>query len=133
MIHLTFFIRKLSCSISGSCIYYCRRHDFHIARLTCFVQEEIDESTLQLCTFTFINREASSGDFYTEIEIDEVIFFCQFPMRKSIFGKLSLHTAYFFHYIIFGSYTFGNFIIGHIRNRIQQILKFCCSICHSSI
>ena len=64
MVHLSFLIGQLACSVTGSCIYHCRRHDFQIASLAGFVQEEVDQCALQLCTFSFVNRESGSCDLY---------------------------------------------------------------------
>ena len=70
MIHLSFFVGKLSCAITGSGIDYCRRHDFCVSGFACFVQEEVDQGTLQLGTFSFVYREACTCNLYTKIEID---------------------------------------------------------------
>ena len=43
MIHLAFFVRKLACTITGSCIYYGRRHNFRVTGFTSLVQKEVDD------------------------------------------------------------------------------------------
>ena len=119
MVHLTFLVGQLACSVTGSGINYCRRHDFQITGFAGFVQEEVDQRALQLRTFSFINRETGSCYLYAQVEIYQIIFFCQFPVRQCIFGEFGFHTAHFLYYIIFSTYTFGYFIIRYIRNGIE--------------
>ena len=69
MIHLSFFVRKLSGAIAGSGVDYCRRHDFGISGFACFIQEEVDKGALKLCSFTFVYRETRTCDFYTQVEV----------------------------------------------------------------
>ena len=65
MIHLALFVWQLPCSVTGSGIYHCWRHDFRVSRIACFVQEEVDKRALQPCPFAFIDGEACPGDFYS--------------------------------------------------------------------
>ena len=99
MVHLTFFIGQLACSVTGSSIDHCRRHYFRIARLACLVQEEVDECALQLCAFAFVYGEAGTGNLDTQVKVYQVVFLGQFPVWKRIFGKFGFHTAHFFHHI----------------------------------
>ena len=133
MIHLSFLIGKLTCTKTGSSIYHCRRHNLHISGFTCFIQEEVDQGTLQPGTLSFINREACSCDLHTQVKVYQVIFLCQFPMGQRIFRQFCFHTAHFLHHIIFCTHTFRHFIVRDIRNRIKQILHFFRSLIHFSL
>ena len=97
------------------------------------IQEEVDKGTLKLCAFTFVYRETCTCDFYTQIEINQVVFFSQFPMRKRIFRKFCFHAPHLFYDIVFCSYTFRYTVIRNIGDRVEHVLHFCCSLCHDSI
>ena len=133
MIHLSFFVRKLSCAIAGSSVNYCRWHDFSISGFACFVQEEVDKSALKLCAFTFIYGETCTCDSYTQVEVYLIIFLSQFPVGECIFRKFSFHTSHFFHYVIFSAYTFGYTVVRNVGDGIKYILHICCSLCHSGV
>ena len=69
VIHLAFLIRQLSGAITRSSIYYCRRHDFFISGSTSFIKEEVNQSTLQTSSLSFINRESGTCNLYTQVKI----------------------------------------------------------------
>ena len=130
MVHLSFFIRKLSGSIAGSSVYNCWRHDFGISGFTCFIQEKVNQCALQLSSFAFVNRKTCTGYFYTQIKVNQVVFLSQFPMGECICGKLSFHTSHFLNYIVLGTNTFGHTVVGNIGNGIQQIQHVVGSLVH---
>ena len=82
MVHLSFFIRQLTCAVAGSSIDNCRWHQFGVTALAGFVEEEVDECALQTCALADINGESSTGNLHTQVEVDEVVFLCQFPMGQ---------------------------------------------------
>ena len=87
MIHLTLLIGQLTGAIAGCLVDHRRRHDLGITGFACFSEEEIDECTLQTSSLTDIYGETCTGDFYTEVEVDKVVFLSQIPMRQfGIFG-----------------------------------------------
>ena len=133
MVHLSFFVRKLSCAVTGSGVDHCRWHDFNISGFACFIQEEVDKGTLKLCTFSFVYRKTCSCDFNTQVEVYQIIFFCQFPVGKCSFGTFGFHSSHFLDDIVFGTYTFGYTVIRNIRNRIECILHIGGSLCHCCV
>ena len=133
MIHLSFLVRQLARTITGSSIHNCRRHNFRITGFTGFIQEEVNQRTLQLCTLSFVNRKTGTCDLHTQVKIDQVIFLCQFPMRQCVFRQFSFHTAHLFHLIVVSSHTFRNFIVRNIRDCIEQILHIFGRLIHLSL
>ena len=70
VIHLAFFVRQLTSSVSTGCIHYRWRHDFLVTSSSSLVKEKVDQSTLQAGTLSAIDRETSSCDFHAQIEIN---------------------------------------------------------------
>ena len=122
MIHLPFLVRQLARTITGSSIHNCRRHDFRITGFTGFIQEEVNQRTLQLRTLSLVNRETGTCDLHSQVKIDQVIFLCQFPMGQCVFRQFRFHTAHLFNLIIVSSHTFGHFVVRNIRDCIEQVL-----------
>ena len=65
MVHLSFLIGELSCTIARILIDHMRHLVFQITRLGILVQEIGDERSLQLCPFVLIDGEACSCQFYS--------------------------------------------------------------------
>ena len=130
MIHLSLLIRKLSRTITGSRVHHRRRHDLQVTGITSLIQEEVDQRTLQTSALSFIDRETCSRDLNTQIEINQIIFLRQFPVRKSVLRKFRFHTSHFLNYIVLGTNTFGHTVVGNIGNGIQQIQHVVGSLVH---
>ena len=121
MIHLSFFIRQLSCSETGIFIDKDGRLYFFITGFDCFIEEKINECTLESCTFSLVNRKTCAGKFYTQFKIDDIILCSKLPMWKCICRQFRNFTFFFYVFIIFGSPTLGNFF----RRQIRKFYKFC--------
>ena len=142
VVHLTFFVRQLTCAITRGCVNHRWRHDFSITGLVGFSKEEVDEGTLELCALADINRKACASDLHTKVKVNEVVFLGKFPVGKlgvaivwnsipiadSIirlaFTQRGLH-----HYIIFSTGTFWYFVIRNIGNRAEVSGQLLLCIC----
>ena len=119
MIHLSLLIRKLPRTITGSRVHHRRRHDLQVTGVTSLIQEEVDQRTLQTSALSFIDRETCSRDLNTQIEINQIIFLRQFPVRKSVLRKFRFHTSHFLYHIVLGGDTLGHLIVRYVRDRIK--------------
>ena len=63
--------------------------------------------------------ETCTGNLHTEVEVNQVVFLRQVPMRKCIFWKLSFHTTGLFYHIVFSSLAFRNFIVRNVRDGVE--------------
>ena len=134
VIHLTLLVRELASAVARCLVDHCRRHDFSISRLVSLSEEEVDERTLQTGTLTDINREASTSDLHTKVEVDEVVFLCKFPVRE--LGRVILWVAipvahcilthYTFlevrlnHPVVLGTSSFRHLIVRDVRNLAEH-------------
>ena len=84
MVHLSFLVGQLSCSVARSGVYNCWRHNLGISCLASLVEEEVYQSALQTCAFADIHGEAGTCYLNTQVEVDKVILLCQFPMGQGI-------------------------------------------------
>src|SRR5574344_170619 len=58
MIHLSFLVWQLSCSVTRILVYDKWRLNFKITALACLFKEECFQSTLQTSHFAYVNRES---------------------------------------------------------------------------
>ena len=105
MIHLSLFVGKLPGAVTGSLVNHERWLNFDISRFPRLIKEELYEGALETRSFTHIEGESRTGHLDTGLEIYDIVFFCQFPVRKGILGKVRYHAAGLFHNIILGSQT----------------------------
>ena len=84
MIHLTFLVGQLTCTITRSLVHYRWRHDLCIASLTSLIEEEVNQRALQTGSLADINRESSTCDLHTEVKVDEIVFLGEFPVGQGI-------------------------------------------------
>ena len=130
MIHLSFFVRKLSSAIARCCIYNRWRHNLRITCCASFIKEEINQGTLQTSALTYIYWETGTRNFNTEVEVYEVVFLCQFPVRQRVLREHSVVSACFDNEIVFCTISFRNDVVWNIRNGIKQLLAFLNGILH---
>ena len=90
VVHLAFLVRQLASAIARCGVDHRRRHNLCVAALRGLGQEEVDECALQLCTFTYINRETSSRNLHAQVEVDEVVLLSQFPASSQWGRGLSI-------------------------------------------
>ena len=133
MIHLTFFVGELTGTVTGIFVNNRRRLHFTISGFRCLIEEEIDESTLESRAFSRINRETCSGNFYTQIKINQPIFLGKLPMWKRILGQRFFRTTHFFNNIVIGILAFGNFLIRNVWNCEQNAFHFVSSSTHYAV
>ena len=81
MVHLSFFVRKLSCAVTGSGVDHDRRLDLLVAGGGVDVKEEVDESPLEFRALALIDRKTGSGELHSKVEIYDVIFLGKLPVR----------------------------------------------------
>ena len=82
VVHLALFVGQLTRSVPRSSVHYGRRHDLRVTGFVCLGEEEIDERTLETSTLTDINRETCARDLHTEVEVNEVVFLSEIPVRE---------------------------------------------------
>src|SRR5665647_2755780 len=80
IIHLSLFVRQLSGAKAGIFIYHYRRFDLAIACFAGFIEEEVNQCSLQPGSFAFIDRESCSCDLYSQVKVNDIIFFYQVPV-----------------------------------------------------
>ena len=88
MVHLPFLVRELSRTVAGILIDHIGRLYLREAGVAGFIQEEVDQSSLQACSFALIDREACSGYLDAEFEVDQIVFLGQNPMWELVRSKL---------------------------------------------
>ena len=130
MIHLPFLVGELTGAIARSGVHHRRRHDFRIAGIACLVEEEVNQRALQAGTPSFVNREACARYLHTQVEVYQVVFLSQLPVRQGILRQLSLHAAHLFHHIVCGSCALRHFFIRDIGDGIEQRLHVFGSLVH---
>ena len=136
MVHLSFLVWKLTCAVARSSIHHRWRHDFCVARLACFIEEEIDKCTLETSTLTFIYREACARNLHTEVEVDEVVFLGKFPMWQLSFcilgnGSPISYSVSFSaftqttlnHTVILCAFAFRNVLVRNIWNGAEVTIQ----------
>ena len=84
MIHLALLVGQLACAVAAGGIHHRGRHDLGVAGLAGFVEEEVDERTLQTGSLANIDGKPCTGDFHAQVEVDEVVFLGQFPVGQGI-------------------------------------------------
>src|SRR5574344_2223942 len=122
MIHLSFFIGKLTSTISRSFVDNVRWLYLQIATFASFVKEESFECTLETSHLANINRETCTCNFDTEVEIDKVVFLTDIPMAECILVKVWFNAAFFDNNIVVGILAFRNIVVRNIRN-LQQFMN----------
>ena len=105
MVHLALLVRQLPRTVTAGRIHNRRRHNLLVTGLAGFRQEKVDQGALQLGTFSAIYGETGSGNLYTQIEIYQVIFLGQFPVREpcTLYNRVRIPVAYgvFSNYALF--------------------------------
>ena len=82
MVHLTFLVGQLTRAVTRCSIDHCRRHNLGISALAGFVEEEVDQCTLQPRSLADVDRKTSTGNLYAEVKVDEVVFLGKFPVGQ---------------------------------------------------
>ena len=124
MIHLTFLVGQLACTIARRFIYDIRGLDFFISGLPCFIKKELNQCTLQSRAFATIYRETCAGYLHSEVKVYYIVFFCKIPMRKSVFRQIGHYSASLFDHIVGSRFSFWDHLAWDIRHRQQYFVDF---------
>ena len=100
VVHLSLLVGELSCAVARCCVDHIGRFYLKVTCLVGLVEEELDEGALQACSFTDIYRESGAGDFHTQVEVDEVVFFSEIPVGEGVFTEFRHRAAGFLHHIV---------------------------------
>ncbi len=82
VVHLTFLVGQLAGTVAGSGVHHGGGHQFGIAGFPCLIEEEIDKSALQTGALADVYRKTGTGDFHTEVEVYQIVFFGKLPVGK---------------------------------------------------
>ena len=123
MIHLSFLVRKLTGTETGSLIYHYRWLDLKITCICVVVKEEVDEGPLKPCTLALVYRETSSCKLHTKVKVNDVKLLCEFPVRKAVLSKLRNLVTGLDNDIILCSLSFRNHVARDIRKKNNQGVK----------
>ena len=121
VVHLTFLVRKLTCAVSRRFIDHQGWHDLHIPCFLSLIQEESDQCTLDLCSFTCIHWEARSSDLHSQLEVYKAIFRGQFPVWNGFIMKLRNLSFLEVDLIILRRLTFWYGGMRRIWQGVQQV------------
>ena len=132
VVHLSLLVGQLSGTESRSLVYHDRGLYFEVSCTGVVFEEEVDQGTLQTGTLAFVDGESRSGQFDAQVEIDQIVFAGQFPMRKGIVGERTMILHQLDYQVVFGCLAFGNDIGREVRQRddrslqgIRNLLELC--------
>ena len=112
----------MSCAVSGCGVDDGRGDDFGVSGSLCLVEEEVDECTLEPCSFSFIYGESGSGDFHAEVEVDEVVFLGKLPVRECVLRKLGFQSSGLDDEVVGRCFSFGHFVVWQVGDGVEQVL-----------
>ena len=93
-----------------------------------FVEEIIDKGTLKASATTLVHGEACSGDFYSQLKVDEVVLLRKIPMGELVvWGELRHGASCFYAYVVFCAIPFGHTLVGHVGDGEKELTNrlFC--------
>ena len=134
VVHLALLIGQLACAVARILVHNRWRHDLLVAGLASLGEEEVDEGALQTGTQTAVNREAGTGNLYTQIEVDQVQVLGNLPVWQLgirivrvdgpvTYLVLAQHTflEVGLHYpVVLGTGTFRNLVVRNIRDLAEH-------------
>ena len=123
MIHLSLLVGELSGTVGRSLVDNIGGLDFHISGGVGLIEEELDESALQACALTDVDRETRAGDFHTEVEVYEVVFLCQIPVGEGILGEIGHRATGFLNYVVLGGFTFRHHVAGEVGDSAEEVAE----------
>ena len=123
MVHLSFFVRKLTCAISGSLIHYIWWLYFQITALASLFKEESLKCSLQASHLSEIDRESGTGNLYAEVKVYKVVFLAQIPMAHSVLRQIRHYTTFFHNHVVRSILSLWNIVVRDIWNRAEQLGK----------
>ena len=113
-IHLAFLVGELACAVAGGFVHDVGGLYLKIAGLACLVEKELDEGALQTGALADVDGETGTGDLHTEVEIDDVVFLCEFPVGECVGGKVGHRAAGLLDNIVGCGQAFGHSVAGDV-------------------
>ena len=114
VIHLAFLVGKLAGTEARCGIDHHRRLDLFVSVGGVDIEEEIDECPLELGSLALVDGESGSGNLHSEVEVDDIVFLAELPVRKGVLRKLDFRTAHLDDEIVLGALSFGDKVAGDI-------------------
>ena len=93
VVHLAFLVGELAGSEARGFVDHQRGHDFGISRRRVAVEKERDQRALQGRSLSLVHGEARSGQLHAQLEIDDVVFAGQLPVRERVGGQLGRRSS----------------------------------------
>ena len=125
MVHLPFLVGQLARAEARGFVDHDRRFHFEVAGPGVAVEEIVDQRTLQTGSLAFVDGESGAREFHAQVEVDDVVFACQFPMGQRVFGQLGIAFDQLHDEVILGGLAFGHDVgreIGQRDDRCLQLL-----------
>ena len=124
MVHLAFLVGKLAGAEARILVDHHRRLHFLVAGCSVIVEEEVDERALEFRSLVLIDGETGSGDLHAEVEVYDVVFLCEFPVRKRVLREDDLGAAHLDHLVVLGALTGLHEVAGHVGHEHEVFLEF---------
>ena len=87
---------------------------------------------MQTGTFAFIDGEAGAGDLGAELEVDDVVFLHQLPVRECTFRQVGVVALLVNDFVVLGTFARSDSSVGQVGQQhhlaLQQLflfLQFC--------
>ena len=85
VVHLAFFVGQLSRAKATVRIDHQRWNVFCVAGFVCFLQEKLNEPSLEFSSLPFVERKARSSNLGAQFKVNEIHLFRKFPVRLGMF------------------------------------------------
>ena len=121
MVHLAFFVGKLTCAVARCLVHYIRWLYLKIAGIRCAVKEELDECALKFGSFADIHRKSGAGNLHTKVEVYQIVFLGQVPVGQGVLAELGHRAACLLDNIVGCGLAFGNHGAWHVGNRQKYL------------
>ena len=123
MVHLSLLVGQLSRAESRRLVDHHGRFNLLVARAGVVVEEVVDQRTLQAGALALVNGKSRSGEFYAQVEIDDVVFLGQLPVRQRLGRQRRVVLHEFHHQIVLGRGSFGNDLGGEVGQQYDLGLQ----------
>ena len=123
VVHLSLLVGQLSRAESRRLVDHHGRFNLLVARAGVVVEEVVDQRTLQAGSLALVNGKSRSGEFYAQVEIDDVVFLGQLPVRQRLGRQRRVVLHEFHHQIVLGRGSFGNDLGGEVGQQYDLGLQ----------
>ena len=131
MVHLALLVRQLACTETGIFVDQHRRLNLLVTSLGVAVEEEVDQGALKLCSLTLVNRETGAGNLHAEVEVNDVIFLGELPMRQGICREGNLRSSHLHHLVVLRALAFLDQTARDVWQQHEVCLKFLSCLLHT--